>query len=67
MYSMIKPTIRKGICIVSVRFARDNNNNKHIGFLYDQTLPTFYILYVDESNLFRSTMSKLLLDNNFTI
>ena len=64
MYRMIQPSIRGGICHVSVRFARANN--KLMGSLYDPTKPTSYILYVDANNLYGWAMSQPLPDNDFT-
>ena len=63
MYRMIQPSVRGGICHVSVRYARANN--KLMGALYDPTKPTSYILYVDANNLYGHAMSQPLPDDDF--
>ena len=63
MYRMIQPNIRGGICHASVRYARANN--KLMGSLYDQRLPTSYIMKVNANNLYGWAMSQEMSDDDF--
>ena len=50
-------------CHASVRYARANN--KLMGSLYDPSLPTSYIMYVDANNLYGWAMSQPLPNDDF--
>ena len=53
---MIQTNIRGGIYHASVRYARANN--KLMGSLYDQRLPTSCIMEVEANNLYGWAMSQ---------
>ena len=50
MYMMIESGMRGGICSINKRFAQANN--KYMGSLYDPSLPSKYIIYLDANNLY---------------
>ena len=60
---MIKPNIPDSTCHASVRDAR--GNNKLMGSLYDQRVPTCYIMEVDSNNLYRWAISQEMPDGDF--
>ena len=61
MYCMIQLNLRGGIVHASVRYAQANN--KLLGWLYDPTKPTSYILYVDVINVYGWAISQLMPDD----
>jgi len=63
MYLMIESGMRGGVCMISKRFAQANN--KYMGNLYNPTLPSKYIIYLDANNLYGWAMKQPLPQKNF--
>ena len=64
MYLLMDGQMRGGVCMISKRYARANN--KYMGKLYNPTLPTKYILYLDANNLYGWAMSQPLPHSGLT-
>jgi len=63
MYQMIEGGMRGGVCAISQRYAKANN--KYMGTLYDRTLPSKYIIYLDANNLYGWAMTQSLPEKDF--
>ena len=63
MYMMIEGGMRGGVCMLSRRYAKANN--PALGPLYDPSLPTSHILYLDANNLYGWAMSGVLPSGDF--
>ena len=63
MYLMIESGMRGGVCMISKRYAKANK--KYMGSLYDPTLPSKYIIYLDANNLYGWAMKQPLPQKNF--
>ena len=63
MFEMLHGSLRGGISTISKRYAKANN--KYMGALYNPTVPSSYIIYLDANNLYGWAMSESLPTGDF--